>query len=222
MFKNRKDAGEQLAEALIRFRDEEPLILAIPRGGVEVGYYIAKKLNCELSVVISRKLGHPRQPEAAFGAMAEDKSLYLNPKAYDILTKDMIESVMEKEEREIQRRIRLYRNGKPLPPIRGRTVILVDDGIATGSTLLAAVELCKKQNAGKIIVASPVSSSEMLDKLNRRVDEAVILTIPKVYYAVSQAYEEFQNITDERVVAFLEKAGGLRTGTQGILEENSS
>lgn len=205
MFKNRKAAGLQLAEALLDFKKENPLILAIPRGGVEVAYYIVQVLNCDLSVVISRKLGFPDQPEAAFGALAEDGSLYLDPRTQRLLTREMIEHVIRTTRKEIKRRISMYRQGKPLPSLKDRTVILVDDGIATGSTLLAAVELCKKQGAKKIIAASPLSSKSMLQKLEDRIDDAVILETPESFYAVSQGYEEFQNLTDKEVLFFLEE-----------------
>lgn len=206
MFKNRKEAGLKLAEALKPFEKKRPLVLAIPRGGVEIGYHIQNELSCDLSVVVARKLGHPEQPEAAFGAMAEDKSLYLNPITHEILTKEMIERVMKKEEKEIRRRIQRYRGDKPLPEMKGRTVIIVDDGIATGATLFATIELCKKREPRRIIVAAPVSGLSIVEKLQYRVDEVVILETPANYYAVSQAYEEFRNLSDEDVLRFLKKA----------------
>lgn len=206
MFKNRKDAGEQLAKALIAFKKKDPLLLAIPRGGVEVGYYVAKILKCDFSLVISRKLGHPEQPEAAVGAVAEDKSLYLNPRIHRMLTKEVIDTLVRKEEKEIRRRIDLYRKGTTLPPIQGRVVIIIDDGIATGSTLFATIELCKKKNASRIVVAAPVSTPDTYDRLLGKVDDVVILETPSDFFAVSQAYEEFSNLTDKEVVQFMERA----------------
>jgi predicted phosphoribosyltransferase len=148
MFKDRAEAGQILAEELEHYRTQNPLVLGIPRGGVQVGFQIAKHLECDFSIVIVRKLGHPRQPEAAIGAIAEDKSIYLNPSTIDLISEDQIDDLVEREEAEIERRIELYRDGKPLPPLKDRTVILVDDGAATGATLFATIELCKKKRCG--------------------------------------------------------------------------
>ncbi|MDR8394005.1 phosphoribosyltransferase [Aliifodinibius sp. S!AR15-10] len=203
MFKDRKAAGLQLAGALKKYQHKKPLILGIPRGGVEVAYYVANELKASLSVVVSRKLGYPDHSEAAFGALAEDGSLYLNPRIQKLLTRDMIERVMERTQKEIDRRVKLYRKGQPLPNMDNRTVILVDDGIATGSTLFAAIELCKKQKPKIIIVAAPVSSRLMLRTLQNRVHDAIILQTPGDFYAVSQQYEKFPNLTDKQVLHFL-------------------
>ena len=205
MFANRTDAGERLAEALKKYHEEQPLILAIPRGGVVIGSIVAHELNADFSVIITRKLGLPTHPETAFGAIAEDKSLYLDPSVREMLSKEMIEEVIRKEEKEIKRRINQYRKGNPLPPLKDRTVILVDDGIATGSTLFVAIDLCKKQKAGKIIVAAPVSGTKVRDKLKSKVDEVVILEIPEDYYAVSQTYEDFKNLSDNETLQWIEK-----------------
>jgi len=213
-YTDRKDAAEYLANELRAFESQNPIILAIPRGGVEVGYYIAKELKCDFDVLVSRKLGHPLQPEAAFGAIAEDNSLYLDPWSRKMITKEIIEDVIKREKKEVQRRVKEYRKGKALPRIKGRTVILVDDGIATGSTLFAAIEYCEKQKAGKIVVAAPVSSPEMYKKLLDRVNEVVIPETPSGFYAVSQAYEQFSNLTDRKVLQFLEKAEKKNRETQ--------
>lgn len=203
MFLNRKQAAIELASKLEMYRDQNPLILAIPRGGVEIGYYIANKLNCPWSVIISRKLGYPDLPEAAFGAIAEDKSLYLNPRVRAHISKEIIEKVIQKEEIEIRRRIHVYRKGAPIPNIKGRTIILVDDGIATGSTLFASIEMIKKAGANKIVVAAPVSAIEVAEKLKENVDEVIILETPQNFFAVSQAYFHFENLTDRKVLKFL-------------------
>lgn len=206
MFKNREEAGRKLAGVLLPFKNENPLVLAIPRGGVQVGYHVARRLRCEFSIVICRKLGFPQNPEAAFGAIAEDKSLYLNSRYRRTLDKDTIEKVMKKETEEIKRRIQLYRKGESLPEIKGRTIILVDDGIATGSTLLSAIELCKKKDAGRIVVAAPVSGSQMKEKLQDIVDEVVILETPYNFYGVSQIYENFSSVEDADIIKFMEDA----------------
>lgn len=203
MFRDRKDAGLQLAKNLEVFREENPIVLGIARGGVETGYYVAKELKCEFSVLIARKLGFPSRPEAAFGAVAEDGSRYLNRYAVNLLSKGQIEQIIRRETAEIKRRIQAYRGGKPLQNLKDRTVILVDDGIATGATLFAAIELCRNQQVEKLIVAAPVSSVDTEQKLQSMVDEVIILETPYNYYAVSQAYENFQNMTDQDVVNFL-------------------
>jgi putative phosphoribosyl transferase len=205
MFKDRKEAGEQLALALKNYRNQNPIILALPKGGLVVAYYVAKYLNAELSMVISRKLGYPFQPEAAFGAIAEDGSLYLTEEARIILSDEIIKEVIEKEKKEIKRRIELLRKNEPLPDINNRIVILVDDGIATGATLFAAIQLCKNKKAKKVIVAAPVSGEETIRQLENIVNEVVILEIPYVYYGVSQEYENFQNVTEEEVLEIMDQ-----------------
>ncbi len=203
IFRNREEAGKLLGEELQKYRFETPIVLAITRGGVETGYHIALKLECEFTVVVARKLGYLKQPEAAFGAIAEDGTLYLNPWARKMISQEEIYEVMDREKKEIDRRVQAYRKGEPLISLRGRTVIVADDGIATGSTLFAVVELCKKQKAAKIVIAAPVCSKEMLGELASRADEVVVLTTPEPYYAVSQVYEEFPGLSDQDVNRFI-------------------
>lgn len=206
MFKNRKDAAIKLTMALEKYKDEKPLILAIPRGGVEIGYYLAKVLTCDWSILISRKLGYPGQPETAFGAIAEDKSLFFNPRIKSHLDRSMIEKVINKEETEIKRRIQTYRKGAPIPDIKDRTIILADDGIATEATLFAAIQMCKKAGAGKIIIAAPVSGPEIPKLLKDVVSDVVILETPENFYAVSQVYDHFESQNDAEVLKFIERS----------------
>ncbi len=202
-FRNRKEAGYLLGKALEKYKSENPIVLAIPRGGVETGYYVASHLNGELSVIIARKLGYPEQPEAAFGAVAEDGSLYLNPWIKRRLSKEDIISVRDREASVVERRVHLYRKGKPLPSLKNRTVILVDDGIATGATLLACIETCRKLQPSKIVVAVPVGGKNVKERLMTRVDDVVILSTPENFYAVSQAYEHFESVSDEEAIRLL-------------------
>lgn len=204
MFTDRKDAALQLAKALEKYKDKNAVVLGIPRGGAETAYYVARHLHAELSLLISRKLGHPENPEYAFGAIAEDGSIYLNPSPSAELSDETIQEVVVEQKKEISRRIAILRQGKPLPKLKGRTVILVDDGIATGATIFAAIEMCKKQNAGKIIVAAPVSGYEMEEQLAEKADEVVILEKPEDYFAVSQAYLSFYNLSDEDAMKFMQ------------------
>ncbi|MGM0545441.1 MAG: phosphoribosyltransferase [Bacteroidota bacterium] len=205
MFKNREDAGKQLGKALEKYQSERPLILGIPRGGVEVGYHVALTLDCDFDVIVVRKLGHPQQPEAAFGALAEDGSLYLNPWSNKYLTKKSIEKVMRREQKEIGRRIEAYRQGQALPELTDRLVVLVDDGIATGSTISAAINMCGKKHPKKVVVAAPVAGIRQVRKIAPKVDEIVILSKREEFYAVSQAYINFSNLADNEVIYFMEQ-----------------
>lgn len=205
MFKNRQEAGKYLAVQLEHYKGQRPVVLAIPRGGVVPAFEIAGHLGGELSVVITRKLGFLKQPEAAFGAVAEDGSLWFNPDGRQRLSRQEIQVVLEREEKEIARRVAAYRNGEPLPPLKGRTVIIADDGIATGATLLAAVELCKRKHPDTLVVAAAVCGSKMFRTLLTKVDDVVILEVPEPFYAVSQVYEEFEGVSDEEVISYLER-----------------
>ena len=212
MFKNRKDAGEKLAQALEKYRTENPIILAIPRGGVEVGLQVAERLNADFSLIIARKLPFPDNPEAGFGAIAENGSTFIFENAYYWLAGETIEEIKQQQIAEIERRIKTLRGGNPLPEIAGRTVIIIDDGIAMGSTMRAAIELCKNKKAGKIVVAVPVAGREIAEKLQEKVDELVVLETPVYFRAVAQAYERWYDVSDEEVLDLLrEKYKGKRT-----------
>ena len=211
MFLNRNDAGKKLAKALSGYKTKNPIVLAIPRGGAVVGYEVASTLDCEFSVIIARKLGYLRNPEAAFGAVAEDGSLVLQPLSAKRLSKMEIETVIKIEEKEIARRKKAYRGNKELPDLANRVVILVDDGIATGSTLLAAIEMCQKQNPKKLVVTAPVSGDGMKRKLSQKVDDVIILETPIDFRAVSQVYEVFYQVSDNEVYKLFEMHRVLRT-----------
>lgn len=209
MFRDRKDAAIQLAEALEKYKGADTIVLGIPRGGAETAYYVAKHLGAQLALLVSRKLGHPDNPEYAIGAIAEDGSIYINENAQAGLVQDTIDRIVGQQKKEIERRIQILRNGEPLPDLKGKTVLLVDDGIATGSTVFAAIRMCRKQGAGKIVVAAPVSGREKKKKLLEEADEVVILETPDFYYGVSQAYANFRNLSDLEALEFMEswKAG---------------
>ena len=186
MFKNRKDAGEKLAKALEKYKAENPLILAIPRGGVEVGLQVARKLKVDFSLIIARKLPFPDNPEAGFGAIAEDGSTFIFENAYYWLSGENIEKIKQQQIAEIDRRIKTLRGGNSLPDMKGRTVILIDDGIAMGSTMRAAIELCKNRGTRKIVVAVPVAGREVAEEIGNKVDELVVLEIPRYFRAVAE------------------------------------
>jgi predicted phosphoribosyltransferase len=203
MFVDREDAGIQLGEALQKFEPEHPLLLGIARGGVEIGYYAALQLDCDFDVLIVRKMGYPQQPEAAFGAIAEDGSIYVDPSSDKYINKEIIERVQKKEKEEIKRRIEEYRQGRQLPDMENRVVIIVDDGIATGATLFAAIEMCHKKNPKQLIVAAPVSGKSRLSKLEEKLDELIVLEKRDRFFAVSEGYQKFSNLADDEVHHYL-------------------
>ncbi len=205
MFKDRKDAGEKLAKALKKYKDKKALVLGIPRGGVIVAYEVANYLNAELSLLVSRKLPYPDNPEAGFGAIAEDGSTFIFEFAERELSKELINQIKKEQIGEIKRRVRALRKDKPLPRINGRIVILVDDGLAMGSTMRAAIMLCRKKKAKKIIVAVPVSSNDVAEEIGRMVDEIIVLEKPEFFYAVAQAYKNWYDVPNEEVVGVMEK-----------------
>ena len=211
MFHDRKDAGQKLARALKKYKDEykgqsgQILVLAIPRGGVEIGYEVAKYLGADFDLLVSRKLPYPDNPEAGFGAIAEDGSIYIVKSLESELPSEMVTRVIKDQGSEIKRRIRVLREGKPLPQIKGKIIILVDDGIAVGSTMRAAIKLCKNKEAEKIIVAAPVSGPRIAKEMANLADEAVILETPEYFSAVAQVYEKWHDVSDDEVLNLMAK-----------------
>ncbi|MFC1570383.1 phosphoribosyltransferase [Candidatus Omnitrophota bacterium] len=203
MFDDRRDAGRQLGKALEKYKEEEPLVLAIPRGGVEVGSEVAKHLDAEFSIIVARKLQLPDNPEAGFGAIAEDGSVYVIPEAKLWLDPALMKKVQKEQKKELERRIKVLKDGKKLPRIKGRTVILVDDGIAMGSTVRSCVMLLRNKKAAKIIVAAPVSGREIFQKLQALVDDVVILNTPPFFTAVATSYRNWYDVSDEEVMEIL-------------------
>ncbi|MEA3489799.1 MAG: phosphoribosyltransferase family protein [Candidatus Omnitrophota bacterium] len=205
MFQDREDAGKKLAEALEKYKEKKPLILAVPRGGVEVGYQVAESLESDFSIIVSRKLPFPDSPEAGFGAIAEDGSMFIFEQAEDWLEAKDIRRIGKEQKKEIKRRIEILRGGGPLPEIEGRTVILVDDGIAMGSTMRAAIILCRKKKAGKVIVAVPVAGSDIAREMRLLADEAVILEEPPFFRAVAEVYKKWYDVSDREVLEIMKK-----------------
>ena len=204
MFQDRTDAGKQLAQALEGYGDDHVLVLAIPRGGAELGYQVAKHLDAEFSILVSRKLPFPDNPEAGFGAMAEDGSRFIHKDAARYLPAPTIERIVEDQKDEIERRIRALRGGGPLPEIENRTVILVDDGIAMGSTMRASIQSCKNRNAGQIVVAVPVASPRVAREIEQLVDDLIVLETPPSFRAIAQVYEHWHDVSDEEVLEIME------------------
>jgi putative phosphoribosyl transferase len=203
IFVDRRDAGFEVGKLLeAKYKDKNALVLGIPRGGVVVAYEVAKILNAEMSVVITKKLPHPLQEELAVGASAEDGSVFLTSLASG-LNPDTVRQIVKEQSKEIESRIQRFRKGKPLPEIRNRISIIVDDGIATGSTIVPAIKLCKAQKAAKVVVASPVSGERYVSEINSLADEVVIAGQPENFYAVGQVYEDFHHLSDEEVIGLL-------------------
>jgi putative phosphoribosyl transferase len=206
MFKDRKDAGMHLAEKLKDFAGQrDVLVLALPRGGVVTGVEVANRLKAPLDVLIVRKIGHPWQPELAVGAISETGSIVYNEYVVASVgvSKDYLRGEAARQRKEIVRRQQLYRSGQKLVDLRGKTVILVDDGVATGATMKAAVETLKREQAGKLVVAVPVAPPETAAELQRMVDVFVCLDIPEDFMAVGSCYSEFPQVTDAEVVTLL-------------------
>ncbi|MEX0648537.1 MAG: phosphoribosyltransferase family protein [Balneolaceae bacterium] len=207
MYKNRLEAGRILGNILQSFNDSYPVVLAIPRGGVEVAHHAASELYCDLSVIITQNLKYPLQENAVFGSMAEDESLYLDPWVRVRLSREMIYKVIEREKCEIQRRISLYRRGEPMVNIQNRTVILIDDKITSDSSVFVAINCCRKKNPLRIIVASPAADIKALNKLKMLADEVVIPEAPELYYSAHQFYEQYEKLTDKMILKRLNTWG---------------
>ncbi|MBE9109112.1 phosphoribosyltransferase [Nodosilinea sp. LEGE 07298] len=201
-FHDRADAGRRLAERLQRYANRaDVLVLGLPRGGVPVAYEVAKALNARLDVCLVRKLGVPTHEELALGAIASGGVRVLNDDVVNGLeiSAQMIDAIAAKELQELQRRDRAYRGDRPQPKIRDRTVILVDDGIATGATMRAAVSVIKPQQPARLIVAAPVAAPPICEELSREVDEVVCVAMPEALRAIGFWYEDFSQTSDEDV-----------------------
>lgn len=207
-FQDRQDAGRQLAERLLRYRDAAPVVLALPRGGVPVAAEISRKLDAPLDVIVARKLGAPGQPELAIGAVAPGGVRLVNERLVRWLgiPEDWIEQAAEREQAEVQSRIRRFRRGRSAPEVRDRTAIVVDDGIATGMTARAAIRAIRAEGPRRIILAVPVCAGETARELSREVDELVCPQIPDDLWAIGLWYRDFHQVPDGEVVDLLEKA----------------
>ena len=211
VFADRYDAGRSLAQKLQRHRVEHPLVLGLPRGGVVVGYEIAVALGCDLDVLVVRKLGVPGAEEFAMGAVAPGATLLNQRLVADLaIPRSSIDAVVARETAELQRREQVYRGDRPPLNVRGRTVIVVDDGLATGATARAAVEALRRQLPRQIIFAAPVCSRDGADALRRIVDEVVCLECPEDFMAVGLYYEDFSPTRDADVLQCLRAAQARR------------
>jgi predicted phosphoribosyltransferase len=208
-FRNRREAGRLLAGKLAAYANRpDGLVLALPRGGVPVAYEVARALGAPLDVFLVRKLGLPGHQELAMGAVATGGVRVINKLVVRALRipPELIDTVAAREEEELARQERLYRGDRPPPDIRGRTVILVDDGLATGATMLAAVKALRQQQPARIVVAAPVASRQTCEQLQPEVDDIVCAVTPEPFYAVGLWYEDFSQTSDEEVRDLLRAA----------------
>lgn len=205
IFKNRTEAAKLLVEKLKKRDTTNAVVLAVPRGGVPVGYEIAKSLHLPLDIFLSKKIGHPYNPEYAIGSVTLEGAV-LNGRAANI---DLayIKAQTEKIREQLRERYKKFRGDRPPLDVTGKTVILTDDGVATGNTLFAAIEDLRKKVPARIIVAVPVSPPETAKKLRRLADELICLFTPDDFYGVGQYYEDFGQVEDTEVLALMEKAG---------------
>jgi putative phosphoribosyl transferase len=206
-FKDREEAGRKLAEALEKYKGEDVVVYALPRGGVVLGYEIARALNAPLDLVISRKIGYPGNEECAVCAVAEDGHMICDRAGASQIDPDWIQSQALKERQEARRRRIVYLKGREPLTVEGKTAIIVDDGVATGLTLILAIEELKYRNPKKIVVAIPVAPADTAERIRSEVDDLVAVDIPAFYLgAVGAYYDKFPQLTDEEVIDLMEKS----------------
>lgn len=219
MFIDRRDAGIQLAKRLKKYRGQKDiLVLALPRGGMVTAFEIAKSLGAPIDVLIVRKIGFPGQPELAVGAVSETGTVALNQSIVSMygVSEDYIQKETLRQKEEISRRVKLYRKGKTISGLDDKTIILVDDGVATGATVKAAIMTLKKEKIARLILALPVGPRDTADELKEMVDEFMCIETVEDFYAVGAHYADFTQVSDEEVVAMLERsAAGQKGDTDG-------
>jgi putative phosphoribosyl transferase len=210
IFRDRADAGIQLAARLLRYAgDPNVVVLGLPRGGVPIAYQVARRLEAPLDVFVVRKLGVPGHRELAMGAIATGGVRVLNPEVVTALriSEQTIAEVAAQEQKELERQQRAYRGEVPFPDLAGRTVIVLDDGLATGSTMRAAVRALRQMQPARIAVGAPVAAADTCRSLAREADELVCVNTPEQFHAVSMWYQEFSQTSDEEVRSLLESVG---------------
>ena len=206
IFANRQDAGQKLAAKLLDYRDKQPVVLGIPRGGVVVAAEVAKELNAPLDVIIPRKVGAPGNRELAVGAVAPNGTAIYDKRALSMIGLHItdLQDEVTRQVIEIERRTKSYRGNREPLSLQGKAVIVVDDGIATGLTAKAALQSVRKQKPESLVLAVPVTTMEAAGQLQKGIDKLVCLLVPEAFYAVGQFYKDFSQTTDEEVAAALE------------------
>ena len=214
MFKDRLDAARQLAKALEKYRGQNPLVLAIPRGAVPMGAWIAQTLKGQLDVVLVRKLRAPFQPEVAIGSVDESGLAYLSPDAVNLgLDPGYVKDEIKLQVRTLKARRKQYQLIKTPIPVEGRVVIVVDDGLATGATMMSALKSIREQKPLRLVCAIPVASPEALEKIKPLADEIICLSAPEDFMAVAQFYSQFPQVEDTQVIALLEACANPKPET---------
>ncbi len=207
VFTDREEAGMELANKLGKYKGKENLlILALPRGGVPVAFEVAKSLGTQLDVFITRKLRFPDEPELAVGALAENGEVFLNDELKDYCPEEYLEKELSFQREEIKRRQIMYRGGKELPSLSGKTVILIDDGIATGATMIATIRALRASNVKELIVAVPVAPPDVVEEFSKLADELIALYTPYPFFAVGAHYMDFSQVSDEEVKKYLDRS----------------
>ena len=208
-FRDRRDAGRRLAAELLACEAEEPVVIGLPRGGVPVAAEIATALGAPLEVLAVRKLGAPHNPEYGIGAIAEDGTRVFDSEALGVLgiNGDVLDSIVARETEELRRRVVAYRGDRPLVSLRGRTAIVVDDGVATGITDTAALRAVRRLGPRRLVLAVPVCAPDSAARLREEADEVVCLSEPPLLYGVGQWYRDFSQVSDGEVIAALAAAG---------------
>jgi len=206
-FQDRTEAGQMLAEELVGYKGDNTVVYALPRGGVVLGVEVADSLNAPLDLVVPRKVGHPDQPEYAVCAVTDEGHLVCSRREVAQLDPAWLTSEVQKEQAEAKRRRKKYLARRRSVPVEGKTAIIVDDGVATGLTMLAAVEDVKNRRPGRVVLATPVVPDDLAQRLERYVDELVVLDKPKVYLgAISAYYDDFNQVEDSQVMSLMKKA----------------
>lgn len=208
LFKNRSEAGKLLAKKLFKYKSrKDVIVLAIPRGGVAIGYEVANYLNAKPDIIVTKKIGLPGNEEFAIGAVGPDKKAIIDKETARIynIGKAYLKKITEEIGKEIERRYKIYKGKYSLASIKNKTVIIVDDGIATGFTIKSAIQYAKNNNAKNIVVAVPVAPKSFRDKIKDRIDAYICLYEPEQFFAVGEFYDEFKQLSDEDVKRYLGK-----------------
>jgi len=200
-FRSRREAGRLLGEKLLGYELKNPIVFGIPRGGVIVADEVSKVLNCPLDVIVSSKIPHPMNSEYAIGAISEEGVVSIREEV------SLDRDILENRRKLLKEKIEKFRGGKNLPPLKGKTAIVVDDGLATGETMLVSIIALRKKKPDKIVCAVPVSSIDAKERIEKEVDIFVSLLIPEIFFAVGQFYEDFSEVKDEEVIEILNKRG---------------
>lgn len=201
MFTDRLDAGMQLSLKLAEYKNKDGIVLAIPRGGVPVGFVVARELGLPMEILLSKKIGHPNNPEFAIGSVSM-QGIVINDEALDV-SKDYINKETERIQKGLKEKFKLFMGDQKPTDLTGKIVIIIDDGVATGNTILATIKTIKNSSPAKIIVAVPVAPKDSILKLKKSADEVISILTPNIFYGVGQFYYDFSQVSDEEALEYL-------------------